>query len=136
MRALGYGAMAMVLLVSAFAGACASSGAGERGSERNPNLLTREEILSADATNLYDVIYRLRPRWLQVRSQRSFSMPTEVAVLQNDSYMGDMEVLRQMTPELAVEIQYLEGSRAATSLPGLMSGRHIEGAIIIRTRSP
>jgi hypothetical protein len=136
MRALGYGAMAITLLVSAFAGACASSGAGEGASDRNPNLLTREEILSADATNLYDVIYRLRPRWLQVRSQRSFSMPTEVAVLQNDSYMGDMEVLRQMTPELAIRIEYLEGSRAATSLPGLMSGRHIEGAIIVRTRSP
>jgi len=128
--------MAVTLLVSSLAGACASSGAGQGGSDRNPNLLTREEILSADATNLYDVIQRLRPRWFQVRSQRSFSMPTEVAVLQNDSYMGDIEVLRQMTPELAIEIQYLEGARAATSLPGLMSGRHIEGAIIVKTRSP
>jgi hypothetical protein len=39
-----------------------------------------------------------------------------------------------MTPELAYEIEYLEGSRAATALPGLMSGRHIQGAIIVRTR--
>ena len=39
-----------------------------------------------------------------------------------------------MSPELAFEIEYLEGARAATAIPGLMSGRHIEAAIIVRTR--
>lgn len=136
MRAFRCGALGLILMVPFFAAGCASAGTGDGGSSRNPNLLTREEILGAEATTLHEVISRLRPRWLQVRGQRSFSMATEVVVLQNDTYVGDIEVLKQMTPELAFAIEYLEGSRAATSLPGLMSGRHIEGAIIVRTRGP
>ena len=113
---------------------CASTGGQSGGESVDPNRLTREEILGAEATNLYEVIQRLRPRWLVVRSQRSFSMETEIVVFQNDMDLGGPEALRQMTPELAYEIEYLEGSRAATALPGLMSGRHIQGAIIVRTR--
>jgi len=90
--------------------------------------------MATDATNLYDVIRRLRPRWLQVRSTRSLNMETEIAVLQNDMYLGTSEVLKQMLPEMAYEIRYMEGARAATAIPGLMAGRHIEGAIIIMTR--
>jgi hypothetical protein len=123
----------LAVLASAFAAACASAGTTtEEGTNRD--VLTREEIMGAEATNLYDVIRRLRPRWLQVRSTRSLNMETEIVVLQNDMYLGNAESLKQMAPELAYEIRYLEGARAATSIPGLMSGRHIEGAIIIMTR--
>jgi hypothetical protein len=134
MRAVRTGTVTFVLLASALAAGCASSGTQSGGSNGNPELLTREEILSSEATNLYEVINRLRPRWLQVRSQRSFSMETEIVVFQNDMYLGGPEILKEMVPDLAFEIQHLEGSRAATALPGLMSGRHIEGAIIVRTR--
>jgi hypothetical protein len=123
----------VAVLATGVLAACASANAGgESGS--NSDTLTREEILGAEATNLYDVVRRLRPRWLQVRSTRSFSMETEIAVLQNDMYLGNTETLKEMAPELAYSIRYLEGSRAATAIPGLMSGRHIEGAIIISTR--
>ena len=125
--------LALAFLASAFTAACASAGTGgEEG--RDMDVLTREEILGAEATNLYDVIRRLRPRWLQVRSTRSLNMETEIAVLQNDMYLGPAEALKEMAPELAYEIRYLEGTRAASAIPGLMSGRHIEGAIIITTR--
>lgn len=135
MRRFGRSSVFLVLLASAFGAACASSGGSEADSGRRQDLLTREEILGAEATNLFDVINRLRPRWLQVRSNRSFSMETEIAVLQNDLYLGPAaEALKQISPELAFEIQYLEGSRAATAIPGLMSGRHIEAAIVVRTR--
>ncbi|MGD8362546.1 MAG: hypothetical protein PVJ04_14055 [Gemmatimonadota bacterium] len=113
---------------------CASTGGQSGGESVDPNRLTREEILGAEATNLYEVVQRLRPRWLVVRSQRSFNMETEIVVFQNDMDLGGPDALRQMTPELAFEIEYLEGTRAATALPGLMSGRHIQGAIIVRTR--
>lgn len=125
----------LMVLASAFSVACASTKTtGEEGRDRD--VLTREEILGAEATNLYDVIRRLRPRWLQVRATRSLNMETEIAVLQNDMYLGAAEELREIAPELAYEIRYLEGARAATAIPGLMSGRHIEGAIIILTRPP
>ena len=92
------------------------------------------EILGAEATNLYDVIHRLRPRWLQVRSTRSFNMETQIVVIQNDMYLGPASHLREMSPELAFEIEYIDGVRAANVLPGLMSGQHVEGAIIVKTR--
>ena len=125
----------LTLLVPALSLGCASSGTTSGADDRGrSDLLTREQILGAEATNLYDVVRRLRPRWLQVRSMRSLNMETEIAVLQNDMYLGAAETLKQMSPELAWEIRYLEGSRAATAIPGLMSGRHIEGAIIVMTR--
>ena len=132
MRAIQLRVLIFAVLVSAMAGACASGGAGG-STGRSSNLLTREEILGAEATNLYDVIRRLRPRWLQVRSTRSFNMETMIAVLQNDMYLGPAETLKEMTPDLAYEIEYMDGVRAANVLPGLMSGQHVEGAIIIRT---
>lgn len=120
------------VLASAVAGACASGGSGGSSSGRS-NILTREEILGAEATNLYDVVNRLRPRWLQVRSTRSFNMETQIVVLQNDMYLGPAETLREMTPDLAYEIEYMDGIRASNVLPGLMSGQHVEAAIIVRT---
>ncbi len=133
MRLVSRAFLVLTILASAFAAACASTGTTEEaGTDRD--LLTREEIMGAEATNLYDVIRRLRPRWLQVRAMRSINMEVEIAVLQNDMYLGTVEVLRELLPELASEIRYLSGARAATAIPGLMSGRHIEGAIIISTR--
>jgi len=125
--------LAITVLASILAAGCASTGTGgEEGRDRD--VLTREEIMEVDATNLYDVVRRLRPRWLQVRSMRSLNMETEIAVMQNDMYLGAAESLKQVPPELAYEIRYMEGARAATAIPGLMTGRHIQGAIIILTR--
>jgi len=132
MKAARLNILIFAVLVSAFAGACASTGGGE-GSSGRSNLLTREEILGAEANNLYDVINRLRPRWLQVRSTRSFNMETQIVVLQNDMYLGPAETLKEMTPDLAYEIEYMDGVRAANVVPGLMSGQHIEAAIVVRT---
>jgi hypothetical protein len=133
MKVLRYKILFFAVLASAFAAGCASTGGGEREGSSS-NFLNREEILGAEASNLYDVVRRLRPRWLQVRSNRSFGMETEIVVLQNDMYLGNADHLREMTPDLAFEIEYIDGVRAANVLPGLMSGQHIEGAIVVRTR--
>lgn len=127
-------ALVLTLLVPVLAAGCASTGGGSSSERGRSDVLTREQILEVEATNLYDVVRRLRPRWVQVRSNRSFEMQTEIAVVQNDVYMGPAEILKEMAPELAYELRYLEGTRAATAIPGLMSGRHIEGAIIVSTR--
>ena len=133
MKAVRVRILILAVLASAFAAACASAGTGAREGTRS-NILNREEILGAEATNLYDVIHRLRPRWLQVRSTRSFNMETQIVVIQNDMYLGPASHLREMSPELAFEIEYIDGVRAANVLPGLMSGQHVEGAIIVKTR--
>lgn len=113
------------------AGGCASAGGG---SPQNPNLLTRDEIASANVSNLYDAVQRLRPRWLTSRGPRSLSgLSTDIVVFQDQSMLGDIEVLRQLAPDIAIQIRYLDGSTATASLPGLGS-RHVEGAIVIQTR--
>lgn len=112
-------------------GGCASAGGG---SPQNPNLLTRDEIAAVNVSNLYDAVQRLRPRWLTSRGPRSLSgLSTDIVVFQDQSMLGDIEVLRQLAPDLAVQIRYLDGSTATASLPGLGS-RHVEGAIVIQTR--
>jgi len=111
---------------------CASTKTDGAGS--NLDLITREQIMQTGATNLFDVVNRLRPRWLQVHTTRSFSMETEIVVFQNDMQLGGPDALKQLSPEIAFEIRWLDGTRAAATLPGLMSGRHIAGAIIVSTR--
>ena len=105
------------------------------------DLITREEIIEVQETqgvrNLYDVVQRLRPRWLTIRAgDRSFGMTIEIAVYQGQTYMGDVETLRQMGPTLAYELRWMDGQVAMTTLPGLGSGKHLAGAIIIVTQPP
>lgn len=113
------------------ASGCASTGGSSEG--RRSDLLTREEILGAEVTNLYDAVQRLRPRWLSVRGTRSFNMETSIVVFQNDMHLGAAASLRELSPDLAYEIAYMDGARAAATLPGITSGQHVEGAIIVRT---
>ena len=109
--------LAMAFLVPALSVGCASGGTSSGSDRGDPDLLTREQILAVEATNLYDVIRRLRPRWLQIRSARSFNMEVEIAVLQNDLYLGSSEVLKELGPELAHELRYMDGVRAVAAIP-------------------
>ena len=121
--------LALVLLTTA---ACASS--GERTRTRS-DLLTREEILSVDVGSLYEVVQRLRPRWINAERRagdRSFGLETGVVVFQNQTFLGDIDVLRQYLPSSAYSLRWMDGATAAASLPGL-GASHVAGAIIINT---
>lgn len=122
----------MTALFAMLATGCAST-AGSSADGRRSDLLTRDEILGAEVTNLYDVVQRLRPRWLSVRGTRSLNMETAIVVFQNDMHLGPAAALRELSPDLAYEISYIDGARASATLPGITSGQHVEGAIIVRT---
>lgn len=124
----------VAFLAVAMTWGCASTKAGKAGT--NPDRLTRDEIMAAGATNLFEVVSRLRPQWLTVRTTRSFNLETGIVVFQNDMLLGGPEALRQLGPELAYELRWLDGVRASSTLPGISSGRHVEGAIIVNTRPP
>lgn len=85
--------------------------------------------------NLYELVDRLRPRWLQVRARdRSFSGgEQEIVVYQDQSLLGGVEMLRSLGLDLATSLTYLDGAQATAQLPGLGS-RRIEGAIVVNTR--
>lgn len=126
--------LGIALLAAGTLWGCASTKAGKEGLDID--VINREEIMATGATNLYDVVTRLRPRWINIRTTRSFNLESEIVVFQNDMYLGTIESLRQIGPELAYELRWLDGARASSLLPGLSSGRHVEGAIIVSTRPP
>lgn len=126
--------VAMLLVVVGLFAACAST--GERGPRSDPDELTREEIMSVDARDLYDVVRRLRPRWLNAvrrAGERSFGLQTRIVVYQDQTYLGDSEVLGNWSPSAAYKLEWMDGTRASATLPGLGS-QHVAGAIIIYTR--
>jgi hypothetical protein len=134
MRTKPHAAIWVLLLATAALQGCAGTKAATEGTRSD--LITREEIMGAGAVNLYEVVRRLRPQWINVRAARSFTMETEIVVFQNDMLLGGPDALKQIGPELAYELRWLDGIRAASVLPGLSSGRHVEGAIIVSTRPP
>ena len=132
MRMPSRAALVTLLAVGSLWG-CASTKAT---TAQRSDVLSREEIMAAGATNLYDVVNRLRPRWIQITSVSSFNLSDEIVVFQDNMNLGGPEALKQIAPELAYEIRWMDGTRASSILPGLMSGRHIQGAIIVSTKPP
>lgn len=129
------GVLALSALLVVLSG-CAKTGTRHEGSDYQFEVLTREEILSLELTNLYDVVDRARPQWLTRRSGViSFQLETNVVVFQGTTMLGNVEVLRELPPEMAYELRYLDGTTATASLPGLGS-QHVSGAIVIRTSPP
>lgn len=114
------------------AGACASRG-GSIPAGGDQNVITRAEIEATNVPDLYDVVQRLRPRWFTIRGSRSFGLETGVVVYQGQTFLGDINVLKDLGRDVAESLRYLDGARASATLPGL-GGRHVEGAIIIDAR--
>jgi len=127
--------VAVSALLILLAGCASSSAGGGRG--YTANRITREEILEAKASNLWEVVNTLRPRWLQVIDNPSFSGGQgSILVYRDNVQLGGPEALRTLNPEIARELRWLDEREAAGvySRAGV-SGR-ILGAIVIVTRSP
>lgn len=126
----------LVIAVSVTAlSACTSATRG--GENTRQDVLTREQIMSvSSATNLWEVVQRLRPRWLDARGgDRSFGLSTDIVVYQNQTFLGDVNTLAQLSPEMAYQLRWLDGPTASATLPGIGS-RHVAGAIILSTTPP
>jgi hypothetical protein len=120
-----------LLLVVVVSG-CASGAGNNRGVD--PNRISTGEIQEAQRTGLadaYELIQRARPRWLQIRSERSMRLETTILVYQNDSRIGGLEVLRGYPLAGISSIRYLDAAQAGL-LPGAGSA-HVESAIVIAT---
>jgi hypothetical protein len=126
----------ILALVGVLVAGCASGGNNRVRSD--PNELTREEIMAVDARDLYEVIQRVRPRWLNAErraGQRSFGLETNVVVYQGQMFLGTLGVLRDWSPSAVYRLEWLDGAKASATLPGLGS-QHVAGAIILHTQAP
>ena len=137
MKGLRSVALFGMLLVAAVTSGCAASRStsGEAG---RSDVITRAEIEGAEGVrNMYELVQRLRPRWITMRAEgRSFGMATEIAVFQGQTYLGNVETLRQMGHTMAYELRYMDGQKAMATLPGIGPGKHLSGAIIVVTTPP
>src|SRR5262245_52048709 len=123
-----------LLSASAVLGACASgAGSGSRIAS-SPNLITQSEIDEARQSgvrDLYELIERRRPRWLQARPERSINLQTSILVFQNNSRLGGIDALRGYPLGSVTSIRYVDAAQAG-QLPG-GGGAHVQGAIVIST---
>ncbi len=124
-----------MLAVAAVALAAACSQNPRSGSGSPSDHITHEELVSvSSASNLWEVVQRLRPRWLTPEGGVRYSLESSGVVLyQDQTRLGDSDMLRQFPPDMAYELRWLDGVTAAATLPGLGSVR-VNGAIVIYTR--
>lgn len=118
------------LILSVFAiaivlSACATTAGSDARPRTSTTRISAAELaeMEGQAGNLYQVVSRLRPFWLQ----------GDVVVYQNQSYFGWKQSLEEFSPDMAASLSYLDRSEAVAQLPGL-GQRHIDGAIVIHTR--
>lgn len=126
-------ALLPVLVIACLTAACATAHPAGM-SRRNPNVISREEIQQgrqAGVRDLYELIERDRPLWLQTRNPRSLQLPTVIAVYHNQMLLGGVDVLRGYQLTSVTSIRYLDAAQAMV-LPGAGSS-HFEGAIVIST---
>lgn len=127
---------ALWLMMAGLLAGCASAGSGG-SSGRDYTVITAEEIAETapQVSNLYQLVERLRPRWLEARSSRSMSGFTEIVVFQGQTLLGNVSEMRLLGPEYAHWLEYMDASEATARLSGLRS-RSIGGAIVLHLQQP
>jgi hypothetical protein len=123
-----------LLAALAMLAACTPAGANWREPRTAAPLgsvITQEEIQAVGATNLYEVVQRLRPGWLTGRGVQNFGGNTGMILVYHDHIrMGEVTALREMAPNYVVSVRYLDGSSAAM-LPGIRPREIVAGAILV-----
>lgn len=106
-----------VLAVAMSLAGCASSGAesGSQRPSRQGNLLTQEELLATQHTNVHDALAVLRPNWMAERGPMSFQNPEagQVRVYLDFVDAGGVSYLRQLRVREVLSLQFLNSMEAA-----------------------
>ncbi|HET7229166.1 MAG TPA: hypothetical protein VFJ16_04155 [Longimicrobium sp.] len=76
---------------------------------RSANVLTADEIVATHESNLYQVVARLRSRWLRDRpgDEHDDAGPVTIQVYRNGSLLGDVDALRQIAPTDVAAVEWL-----------------------------
>src|SRR2546430_16803222 len=93
------------------------------------DLLTQEELREHRFSTVYEAIEALRSHWLRERGPDSFSAPGHVQVYLDDSRLGGVEALRNLSLANVVYIRHIDGVYADARL-GLDHGH---GVILLAT---
>ncbi len=119
----------LMLCLSLGLGACAS---GSGVPARDRNVISAEEVEAAEVRTAYELVERLRPLWLRSRGDRSTHLTTEIVVYQDNTMLGDIEMMKSIPIDLVDSVRSLDSAEAGR-LAGLGS-RHVERVIMIITK--
>ncbi len=112
-----------------FASACASGGSTNTTAETNTaaatttkrkggssrNVITAEELATANASTVYEAVERLRPQFLQTHGAVSMQdMTADILVYMDNVRVGGVDVLRRIEPGQVQEIRYVNAKDATT----------------------
>jgi hypothetical protein len=129
-----------IVVVAVLLAACASSGSSRQSTAgASSDLLTTAEIDATPVANAYDLVNRLRPRWLTVSGARvgsisGGSVRRQIIVVYLDgTRLGGVETLRSVTTGGLKSLRYYDATRAATVVRD--SGpEQLAGAIVISSK--
>lgn len=118
----------LALVVILALGGCASGGSRAGGTLKDFDRITLEELEPLQGRDALSAIQSLRPRWLQVRSSRTFISETVISVIVDDIPQGlGVGLLRGLAVESIRELRYLSAADATTRFGPDMAG----GAILV-----
>ena len=106
----------IALVATAFLLGCVSTRQGGAGGGGGTGtLLTKEQLSTTNADNLYEAIVKLRPNWLSSRGPTSVtnSTPTGVDVFMNGNMLGKADFLQNVRPGDVDEVRYWDSGSAA-----------------------
>lgn len=108
---------------------CAASGEGTSGSD--PTVITQEDIEGVSGiSDVYNLVQRLHPQWLQKRGRSSVSNPGDIIVYVEDTRYGNPESLRRLD---VIDVQSIEFLRPEEATMRYGSG-HDDGVIYVHLK--
>lgn len=116
--------------------ACASGGGAAGSSPPNRSIITESEIPSTGTESLYDLIQRLRPEFLRVRPNQTYtasasaSAPPPALVVNGQRY-GEFSDLRSMAANSVTMVRYYTIEQSKVKFGTQYSGGVIE--LVLRT---
>ena len=77
-------------------------------------MITRDQMLEANYSSVYDAVAALRSLWLQPRGPDSFVAPSIVWVYVDNARVGAVDVLKTMQPRLVNTVRFYDGPSATS----------------------
>ena len=111
MRTRAIAALAGLLILTS---ACVVGMAQPGASGGTDDLITRDEMIRANASTVYDGVQKLKPAWFTSRGPTSVTdpTPTVVSVYMNGNEVGTLAFLRGLRPDDINEVRYYDAGEA------------------------
>jgi hypothetical protein len=117
-----YRRLITITLVGVAAACAGPAGSASTSPRHDSTVITAEDMTRVQATNLYDVVHRLHPEWLNQRTaatvgsldSRAPAQPIDVQVFLDSQHIGTSETLKQLVVSTTSSLKYYSAAEAQT----------------------